>query len=511
MISIPFQIDAEERLVFSRTSASTGIHETLDYVPGSALLGALAREFYPLWKSSRRSDAFRMFHSGLVSFGDAHPLDASGRPSIRTPFSFHRPKPQPGQPAENDRDILNRAAAPHPEGVQLVQSRDEWLGTSGHPVSVLTGHILKTARDTANFGTPARSQLFGYSYIEAGQSFAGTIRVDDSCRDLAEILQSRMASGQPVHLGRSNHAEFGRCRLSPGSDGIDAWEPPGKTESLPEFLRLLALSDLWFPDGLSAEGSALHESLAGYRIDPSRTFLRFRRYSPWNAFRGFPDAERQIVSRGSVITLARTGATAPDAAPDLARLRAVLENGLGSGLAEGLGRVLVHPPLLASEHPDFPENTEPEASGARRSTASRPDSDPFLPRIERRWANRWIEMEADRLADFFVAQWRRFAKPRPRRSQWSQLRHIARSAASPEEFAKSFEAFSSSGAASWKWKGTAPGEKAETTLATAIRDAWEHLPHPDSSKSDPRASAKANREKAFLAAVAEAARRLRDH
>jgi hypothetical protein len=166
---------------------------------------------------------------------------------------------------------------------------------------------------------------------------------------------------------------------------------------------------------------------------------------------------------------------------------------------------------MASEHPQFAETAAtPPDNDKKNSKQKRPDDCPHLPGIEQRWAARWVEMEADRLAARFAEDWRRYARPRPRRSQWAQLRLMARAARDPEEFSKHFETFASSGAASWKWKGTAPGQNSEQTLALTICNAWENLKKSRPDKSDPRADSEANRARAFLAAVAEAARRLRD-
>src|SRR5690606_12623829 len=77
-----------------------------------------------------------------------------------------------------------------------------------------------------------------------------------------------------------------------------------------------------------------------------KTFARFRSYAPWNAYRGFPDPERQVVTRGSVLTFTFHGHE-PD--KTLKQLRELISDGVGNGRAEGLGKVWVNPPVLASE------------------------------------------------------------------------------------------------------------------------------------------------------------------
>ncbi|MDN3686067.1 hypothetical protein QW180_30930 [Vibrio sinaloensis] len=82
-----FTLTAQDALVLSQNNASTGAHQTLDYIPGSAVLGALAGIDYP----NDEELAWSLFHSGEVVFSNCYPI-IDGQPGLPTPFSWHYKK-----------------------------------------------------------------------------------------------------------------------------------------------------------------------------------------------------------------------------------------------------------------------------------------------------------------------------------------------------------------------------------------------------------------------------------
>jgi len=520
MIAIPFILHAKERIILSATSASAGQHECLDYLPGSALLGAFASLEYKQGKTKDPDTVFHLFHSGAVSFGDAYPLSPDGSPCIRIPLSFHQAKAKAGSPAtsNNKKGLCSEktfnlsATAREDNGDQLVQMRNEWMTASGALTSVDSGYVLKTARDSAKRGTAADGQLFGFSYIESGQSFCGCIYVSDDQEHLVEKLKTWISKNDSVFIGRSHNAEFGRCELSPLPEDPHAMFTPSSPDeqktNLPEEIRLLALSDWWFPTGLPTEGASFHPLLEDYSLTPDRTFARFRTYSPWNSFRGVPDPQRHVVSKGSVITLTlKEDKTPPEIS--LSDLRKPLRSdGLGAGQSDGLGRTLVHPSLLDSKHPAFstpsPILDQPQAS---EKSAPRPEN-PYLPQIERRWVQAWVQMEADSYAKELISSWKNF-RPQPEKSQWAQLRGLARKSSSPDSMLAEFKQFTRSGAAKYKWEGMSRGQ-GHCTLTQMLLQSWETFSKQFKQQNDPRSKISGSKEQIYLQAVAEATRRLRE-
>ena len=84
-----FIVTLESDAVISETSATAGVHSTLDYLPGAALLGACAASLYD---SLAPEESFLVFHSGRVRFGNAYPLAENGAPAIPVPAAMPQPQ-----------------------------------------------------------------------------------------------------------------------------------------------------------------------------------------------------------------------------------------------------------------------------------------------------------------------------------------------------------------------------------------------------------------------------------
>lgn len=60
----------EQPLIVTQQAASAGAQLSLDYLPGSLLLGLAASRLYA---ELSEDDAWTLFHSGMVRFGDGLP------------------------------------------------------------------------------------------------------------------------------------------------------------------------------------------------------------------------------------------------------------------------------------------------------------------------------------------------------------------------------------------------------------------------------------------------------
>lgn len=373
-------IELLEDAIFSARSATEGGHGSLDRIPGAALLGAAAARLY---KKLDRRDAFTAFHSGKLRFGDGLPLcgEAIAYP---VPFAWYHAKSVP--PAADGRlqksvvhnfqfvsHITPPAGADNDTEVQPKQLRTGYVHADGTRIKPDHRLRLKTAIDPDK-GRAAEGQLFGYDALARGQHFAARIEADD---DVEQSLFDRVieALTGKLLLGRSRSAEYGRARAW----AIDAVAtPPGPIAG--ERVTLWLLSDLalasW--DGqptLNPDAESLQ--LPGAKLVPDRSFLRARRYSPWNAARGGFDRERLVLCAGSVITLHVPGGLSETQA---ARLQA----GVGLHREAGLGRLWVNPPLLADPHPAFAssEFSATSAVAGESTAAPRPPDDPLRDWLE---------------------------------------------------------------------------------------------------------------------------------
>lgn len=412
--------------VFSARTATVGSHESLDRIPGQALLGAVAARLY---HRLDRRQAFEIFHSGRLRFGDGLPFDGSAQ-GIPVPLAWHHPKTArvetdgrlDGSQIHNFLHGSEIRAGQRVE--QPKQLRRGYVFPDGRIVRPATDLRLKTAIDPGT-GRAAEGQLFGYESLIAGQRFAALIEADDDLddrlfREVADALHGE------VLLGRSRSAEYGRARIENSSI-----QPPTTGSLDGNRVTLWLVSDLALVDEQgqpTIEPRPEYFGLGGGCIVWEKTFLRSRRYSPWNAARAGYDRERLVLNAGGVISFE---VDRPPATDDLGRLAA----GVGLYREAGLGRVWVNPPLLTSKHPLFdPVRT----GGVEGNRPLRPDH-PLIGWLDGQVEQDWkpqANMKAAELArgyDTQIGQARRMAgiagdvQFGPSRSQWGRILEAARS------------------------------------------------------------------------------------
>ena len=259
-----------EPVVASATAASTGGHESLDYVPGASLLGAAAAALY---SQMDQTTAWQVFHSSAVQFGDAWPVTPKGSVARRSGLARHAPKGEPGK-------LIDLANANRAEYVQYVQERSSFCDAEGEPFHPPKTYGLRTALDD---GKPREGFLYGYEALEAGQRFVAELRAEHP-ELLATVCQA--LNGQEVRLGRGRAAEYGRAliRVLPGQSAAAAVAPESKQ------LSILCSSDLCIVGASGQPRLALEPAdvglPAGWKCLWDRTYVRRRSWRPFNATPG---------------------------------------------------------------------------------------------------------------------------------------------------------------------------------------------------------------------------------
>lgn len=425
--------------VFSERAATEGLHDTIDRIPGSALLGAVAAQLYAQLTAD---DAYAAFHSGRLRFGDGLP-EVDGAIAWPVPMSWHYAKDEKPQRGLFDRQKLynflhvDEIKSEKSQGEeQPKQLRDGYVTTSGLWVKPSQNYRMKTAISAAT-GRAADAQLFGYSALQRGQRFMAHIEADSDFDPALFARVTKVLQGQ-VLLGRSRSAEYGRVRIQPSAASIQL--QPGLSEG--QTLTLWLISDLAPCDAHGQPTLALDPSALGLpegsQIKWEKTFTRSRRYSPWNAKRHGFDAERQVLMAGGVLQIELPqGSDAKEAAERLSQ-------GIGLYREAGLGRVWVNPPLLATQHPAF----DPALQVTDSANAPRPDH-PLIRWLEQGEASTHdVEDKASKMAVEYrvVIESARLAKGYPpeaadfypSRSQWGGVLEAARSKRGSDLYASLF-------------------------------------------------------------------------
>jgi CRISPR-associated protein Csx10 len=327
---IYYTLTLKDALVLSQSSATTNNHLCLDYISGSALLGALAARLYP---DLTAEQSWQLFHSGACQFGPAYPL-RDGEMALPVPAAWHSVK------NSAQRHYYNLAATDFERDPtrQYQQYRDGFITANGVKVQPRQSLTTRTALDPAT-QRAKDSQLYSYAYLEPDQQFAGWIDADES---LLALLAPHLTG--ELRLGRSRNGEFGRVNITTTSP-----ESTPAVHNLGKRLVIWCLSDLELVDALgmptlSPAPAMLHPDLQG-TLDTTRSFIRTHKVRRFNRARQGFDSEQNLISKGSVLSF-ELNQPVPDTV-----LQTLAEQGAGLNRQQGLGWLSVNP--------DWAEQAEP--------------------------------------------------------------------------------------------------------------------------------------------------------
>ena len=330
-----FKAELLDDLVLSQKTTTVGDHKSLDYIPGSVFLGIAAGKFYKDFDSEK---AWEIFHSSKVHFCNAYPSINEKR-SLPMPLSFHSEKvPQAGK----EKTILNFVYSEAKETeIQYLQNRSGYVCFSddnklSFALPSKTSR-MRTAID-AKTGIAAKSQLYGYESLDAGQVFIGKIEWDDSVNEIISPVVSFFTSENIVHAGRSKTASYGRVKVSK-FDGSS--KGASFVENIENSFSILAVSDLCIrnPHSGTPELNLLPSSLGlgdNWKLDKTKTFSRPSYLYQYNSYRHEIEMQKTLIFKGSVFTFkSETKLTAEEKN----KIQTAITNGIGEGKWQGFGEI----------------------------------------------------------------------------------------------------------------------------------------------------------------------------
>lgn len=447
-----FRVRLLSDVVVSASSAHAGQHRGLDFLPGALFLGVVARR-YDAFAPEVRWD---LFHSGRVRFGCAYLLGTGDRAAVPVPLAWEMPKDGPADdgrvmvenharepetprclPADDGRIMVERPA-PRPGGKQMrtgyvAQPMDDVVSRS----VVATAFRRKTAVNPWRRNAARSGHLFGYEGIQAGQDFWFQVTWGKGISEAVRSEVREMLSGT-VGLGRSRSAEYGQAAIAP-------WTPVGLPgHGLTDGQTMAAfylLTDTCFIEGDTGAPTLRPTATAfglppTWEAKPEHTFVRGRRYAPYNAWRHVFDPERLVATCGSVFVF-----TGPALGPEAVRhVCETLDDGVGLHLQDGLGHVIAEPWCLARDR-----YVVTEVTVSKGPQAKPPDEALVDWLVGDRYAARVLPDLAAALAAEYESHFRRLyedvvgeARRRgeqpsavaPSRAQWGEVRQRAQRAGS---------------------------------------------------------------------------------
>lgn len=443
-----FRATLTSEVIFSERSSTLGGHTTLPFIPGSALLGWCAGRLY----GKLGTDAFKVFHSGAVRFGNAYPLDDAGGKTYPCPLSWHKEKNislTEGNRlvAENIWNLLyltdDIEKGWRANNAQPKQVREGFFSLNGSfvdPLSTST-YRLKTAIERDRGGRPRDKQLFGYESLSAGSKWYFPVHFAD---DLAPNIKDNICqtlTERRLRLGKSRMSEYGgNIDITPDTSFSENFKPQSFENE--NYLVFYSLSDAAFRDektGAPTFAPAAEQlGLNAATLIPEKCFLRTRRYAPYNSKRKCWDLERHVICRGSVITFK---VDSPPSESFLADVQKHLDNGVGLFQSDGLGSFLLNPGFLIKggfnpaglfrkdeEVKQRPNQSDPK-TGSLKAVGLSPESRGLTEWLDLKDEEQKVEFDVSHSVkawvDALASAIQEARGKAPGKAQWAQLRDIA--------------------------------------------------------------------------------------
>jgi hypothetical protein len=426
MTQLNFICTFKTDIVLHASSNTEGKIEKLDYIPGSNFLGMVARHY-----GDFGVDAFEVFHSGAVRFGDGH-IMIEDEPTLPMAFSFYSYKGVSFEDAQKSTDEFDKAGlfvhhyltqADYDKAIeqktQLKQQRAGYFSASGKVAKLEHSYRQKSAYDKAKRRSKD-SQMFGYHALPAGTKWAFSVTLDkDTHKD--DII--KYLKGQK-RLGKSKSAEYGLVEIeykgeqNVASPGIQRQTIDGK-----KYLFIYAKSRLALTDenGINSYAPSI-ESLGfkkgdKVKIDWEKSQIRTSRYTPYVGARRNFDPERLVIDKGSVFVI-----EVSDSFDDVAFAQAI-QKPIGLYTSEGHGEIIVNPKWLLEKEVTFQESETDNKNENKDKTPQSSELNSWL--SKQREA---IKKESELLdeVDAFIKH--KDNNVKNKKSQWGQIRSLCRQA-----------------------------------------------------------------------------------
>jgi hypothetical protein len=434
-------------IVLHASSNTEGKIEKLDYIPGSNFLGMVARDYVGFG-----ADAFDVFHSGEVCFGDGH-IMVDGEPTYHVPFSFQSYKGISFDKAQESDELFvhhfleqsdfEEATA---KGTQYKQQRVGFFTSSGKHAKLEHSYKQKSAYNKHKRRSKD-SSMFGYHALPVGNKWAFSVTIGDNMEKYEEKIRGLLVGKK--RLGKSKSAEYGLVEIKEHtkSETSNITNPKIQDD---KYLYLYAKSRWVLTDenGINSYMPSM-ESLGfskddTVKIDWNKSQIRTSRYTPYVGARRNFDPERLVIDKGSVIVVDVSEGY------DDTSFALKIQKPIGLYVSEGHGEVIVNPSWLLAKKVKFSDTDKSNNDNTVEKYNYKNDT------------NKWLTSErestvnaAKLLSKVFVFINDKDNDVTNKKSQWGQIRSRCRQSKNSLELYKSLfvgdKAFLRHGRALSKW------------------------------------------------------------
>lgn len=438
MNELIFQITFESDVVLPASSNTEGNIEQLEFIAGSNFLGMVAKKYLDF------EDAFNVFHSGEVRFGDASLL-VDNELYYKMPFSLFNVK-------LDENEIYHHHFLTENKG-QLKQIRKGYISACTEDGLKIENIEYNYAQKSAYDSTSRRSKdssMYGYKSIKAGTQWQFIVKYTDNIseEDLT-LLKSTLLSSK--RLGKSKSSQYGAVSIV--EQGTNSHVTYASQENGQVILyansRLALVDEQGNP---TYDLKHLCEGLESENIVYEACQIRTSSFTPYNGAMQTKTYERLIIEKGSVIVL-----------KDLTQTQMnMLQQGVGVYLAEGFGELLLNPSFLMQKNvmrlaEKKPASPKKDSRAVIVKTFSE-HSVQFL--VNRHNESLETLALATEVQTFIAANSATYTKKM--NSQWGAIRSLC-ATQNDETIKDAVDAYISKGVAKEKWAGSK-----KTKLLTAI-------------------------------------------
>ena len=359
----PYTLTLEAPAVITALEGDPNSARSLDFIPGSAIRGAMASRLDP----NNNFPTFKQYIlSGQVCFLNAYPM-ANGQRTLPMPGSFRQEKYgdttydlafYSGESEVDEPDAGDVWPAEQLKGMEapflsLGQARPRaahvTFDSRVHQQRDRSAGRAYTYQNPATGVEEARGTIFTYEALEAGQQFEGIIAISGQDQNETCALWKKIKSvlGDRLSLGRSRNARYG------GSAAV-TWETPRDYETASATRVILRKKDLQGgncfcvfltsdyvgrdPGSGQSDPTAFRRDvinrLGQNRVEVLRTRWAFRPIGGFNRKWGLQLPQTLALQAGSLLVL-KAKADIP-----YADLSTIEWAGLGERRPEGFGRVI---------------------------------------------------------------------------------------------------------------------------------------------------------------------------
>ena len=326
-------------IILNESSATEGHSKTLDYISGSNFLGIIAIEY-----ESFANQAYKIFHSGNVHFGDAH-LMINGKRSLKKPVSWLYEKMDINYRTIYVHHLIDDAMRKdfYKKSKQLKTITPGFFITEDTNIfseKINHTYSMKSAHDFDNRKSK-EGAMFGYDALNKGSEWI--FFIDGNEKNINSIEKYLIGEKR---IGRSKSAQYGSVNIQKLSSYQNfvtsekkALDYNGNKILLVYFDSCAIFFDKYHqPTYIPSEKNLLLEE--GLKINWKLSQIKTRNYATWNSQRKTRDYDRVCIDKGSVIAV-----NINDNFNFEAYCKKV-QFGMGLFKNEGLGQVIINPSFL---------------------------------------------------------------------------------------------------------------------------------------------------------------------